>query len=129
MEYPQLKLGKEAKAWIKSCSNEIGRLARGVHPQMMTRSNTLHFIHPTQKPTDRVATYLRIVSSFRPKKEDPYRICFTVGGNRIDYPGNIATPTTELQTPTLHLNSVVFDVAPAYMTIDTKDYYLVFTHK
>ena len=32
LEYPQLKLGNEAKAWIKGCSNEIGRLARGVYP-------------------------------------------------------------------------------------------------
>ena len=124
MEYSQLKLGNEAKAWIKGCSNEIGRLARGVYPQMMTGSNTIHFIHPNQKPPDRVATYLRIVSSFRPQKEDPCRIIFTVGGNRIEYPGDVATPTAELQTVTLHLNSVISDVAVSYMTIDIKDYYL-----
>ena len=72
LEYPQLKLGKEAKAWIKGCSNEIGRLARGIYPQMIIESNTIHFIYPSQKPSDRVATYLHIVSSFRPQKEDPF---------------------------------------------------------
>ena len=93
MEYPQLKLGKE---WIKYYSNKSGRLVRSVYPQMMTGSNIIYFIHPSQKPTDRVDTYLRIVSSFRPPKEDPYRIRFPVGGNRIDYPGDVATPTAEL---------------------------------
>ena len=99
LEYPQLKLGDNAKNWIKGCSNEIGRLARGVHLEMMTGSNTIHFIHPSQK-TFRSSRYiyLRIVASYRPQKEDPYRIRFTVGGNRIEYPGNVATPTAELQT-------------------------------
>ena len=60
LEYPQLKLGDKAENWIKGCSNETGRLARGVHPQIMIGSNTIHFIHPSQKPSDRVATYLRI---------------------------------------------------------------------
>ena len=124
MEYPQLILGDKAKNWIKGCSNESGRLARGVHPQMMICSNTIHFIHPSQKSSDRFATYLRIVASYRPQKEDPYRIRFTVGGNRIEYPGNVATPTAELQTVKLHLNSVIFDVNASYMTIDIKEYYL-----
>ena len=124
MEYPQLILGDKAKHWIKGCSNEIGRLARGVHPQMMTDFNTIHFIHLSQKPSDRVATYLRIVASYRPQKEDPYRIRFTVGGNRIKYPGNVATPTAELQTVKLHLNSVIPDKNASYATIDIKDLYL-----
>ena len=125
MECPQLILGDKAKHWIKGCSNEIGRLARGVHLQMMTGSNTIHFIHPSQK-TFRSSRYiyLRIVASYRPQKEDPYRIRFTVGGNRIEYPGNVATPTAELQTVKLHLNSVISDVNASYMTIDIKDYYL-----
>ena len=108
----------------KGCSNEIGRLARGVYPLMMTGSNTVHLIHPNQKPTDRVATYLRIVSFFRPQKEDPFLIRFTVGDNRIDYLDDVATPTAELQTLKLHLNSVIFDVVASYMTIDIKGYYL-----
>ena len=124
LEYPKLKLGDNAKAWIRGCSNEIGRLARGVHPQMMTGSNTIHFIHPSQKPPDRTATYLRIVANYRPQKEDPFRVRFTVGGNRIDYPGNVATPTAELATVKLHLNSVISDVKASYMTVDIKDYYL-----
>ena len=81
LEYPQLKLGKNVKEWIRGCSNEIGRLAREVQLRMITASNTIHFIHSSQKPANRTAKYLRIVSSYRPQKEDPCRIRFTVGGN------------------------------------------------
>ena len=91
---------------------------------MMTGSNTIHFIHSSQKPANRTATYLRIVSSYRPQKEDPYRIRFTVGGNRIEYPGDVATPTAELATVKLLLNSVVSNVNASYITVDIKDYYL-----
>ena len=53
LEYPQLNLGKNTKEWIRGCSNEIGRLAREVHPRMMTGSNTIQFIHSSQKPANR----------------------------------------------------------------------------
>ena len=42
IEYPQLKLGESAKAWIRGCSKEIGRFARGLHSRMMSGSNTIH---------------------------------------------------------------------------------------
>ena len=74
---------------------------------MITGSNTIYFIHPSQKSANRTATYIRIVASYRLQKEDPYRIRFTVGGNRIEYPGNVSTPTAELATVKLHLNSVI----------------------
>ena len=114
MECPQLKSGKESKVWIKDYSNKIGRLVRGVYPQMMAGSNTINFIHPIQNPTDRVDTYLRIVLSFRPPKKDPYQIRFTVGGNRIDYPGDVTTPTAEL---------LICNITALYISIDIKDYY------
>ena len=91
---------------------------------MMTGSNTIHFIPPSQKLADRTATYLRVVANPRPRKEDPFRVRFTVGGNHIDYPGTVATPTAELATVNLHLNSVISDVNASYMTVDIKDYYL-----
>ena len=59
-----------------------------------------------------------------PAEKYPFRVRFTVGGNRIDYPGNVATSTTELATVKLHLNSVISDVNESYMTVDIKDYYL-----
>ena len=124
MEYNHLKLSSESKEWIQGCSNEMGRLAKGVRPHMRTRSNTMHFIHPSDKPTNRSATYLKIVCEKKPHKEEKFRVRFTVGGNRINYPGVVTTPTAELQTVKLHLNSVVSDVAALYMTADINIFYL-----
>ena len=98
--------------------------ARSVHPHMITGSNTVHFVHPSPKPAYRTATHLRIIANYRPQKADPYCICFTVGGHRIYYPRNVATPTVELATVKLHLNSVISDINSSYMNVDVKDYYL-----
>ena len=117
-------MGEYSKAWIRGYSNEIGRLARGVHPRMMTGSNTVHFIYLSQKPANRTATYLRTIANYKPQMEDLFLIRFTVSGNMIDYPGNVATPTTELATVNVHLNSVISDINASYMTVDIKDFYL-----
>ena len=89
---------------------------------MLTGSNTFHFIHPSEKTTSRQATYHRIISELKPHREGTYRVRFTVGDNHIDYPGVVTTPTTELQTVTLHLNSVVSDVKASYMKADIKNF-------
>jgi hypothetical protein len=38
---------------------------------------------------------------------DPFRIRYTAGGDRIDYPGITTTPGAEPTTVNLHLNSVI----------------------
>ena len=91
---------------------------------MMTDFNTIHFVHPSQKPANQTATYLCIVANYRPQKKTPFCGQFTVDGNRIDYSGNVATPTVDLATVKLHLNSVISDINASYMTVDIKDFYL-----
>ena len=71
------------------------RLACGVLPYMKSGSQR---IHPSEKPSDRRATYLRIVAELKPHEAETYRVRFTVGGDRIDYKGAVTTPTAELQT-------------------------------
>ena len=44
-------------------------------------------------PGDRTVTYARIVIDYRPQKNDPNRVRITVGGNLIDYPGELTTRT------------------------------------
>ena len=53
LEYKDLKLGPAAKLLIRGFSNEVGRLSQGVHPQILTGSNTIYFIHLSSKPVDR----------------------------------------------------------------------------
>eukprot|EP00804_Cyclotella_cryptica_P002855 CCRYP_009391-RA/>CCRYP_009391-RA protein AED:0.18 eAED:0.18 QI:0/0/0/1/1/1/2/0/800 len=69
-------------------------------------------------------TYWRIVANFRPEKDDPYRIRLTVGGNRINFPGDCGTPTADMITVKILLNSVISTVNARFMTIDIKYFYL-----
>jgi hypothetical protein len=47
-----------------------------------------------------------------------------VGGNLLHYPGNCGTPTVDMITVKLHLNSVISTKNARYCTIDMKDFYL-----
>ena len=62
--------------------------------------------------------------NYRPEKGDPYRTRLTVGGNFIAYPGDCGTPTVDLLTVKLLLNSVISTPDAKFMTIDMKDFYL-----
>ena len=58
------------------------------------------------------------------EKGDPYCTCLTVGGNLIVYPGDCGSPTVDLLTVKLLLNSVISTPNAKFMTIDIKDFYL-----
>ena len=124
LEYRHLRLGPDGEQWIKAAADEIGRLAQGVLPNMPTGTDTMHFIHHTDKPANRVATYLRIVAAEKPNKVESKRIRFTVGGDRIVYEGKVSTPTADLTTIKCLLNSVISTKDARFMTLDIKDFYL-----
>jgi len=84
----------------------------------------MHFIHHTELPPDKTATYLRIVFAEKPHTTVSKRVRFTCGGNRIEYPGKVSTPTSDLTTCKCILNSVVSTPKAKFMTIDIKDFYL-----
>ena len=85
-------------------------------------TNTIVFIPYNDIPLDcrKHITYGKTVVTYRPEKEDPNRTCLTVGGNRIVYPGNISTPTVEIMTVEMHLNSVISTKGAKYCTFDIK---------
>ncbi|KAI2490331.1 hypothetical protein MHU86_24250 [Fragilaria crotonensis] len=124
LEYPALLRGPDAAKWEHGTSLELGRLTKGCLPYTTSGSETMVFIRHTDKPHDRVATYLRIVAALKPNKADMYRIRFTCGGDKIIYAGKVSTPTADLTTVKTHLNSVVSTPDAKYMTIDIKDFYL-----
>ena len=77
------------------------------------------FFIPGRKPT-----YLRVVAAYRPQKADPYRIRYTVGGDRIVYPGETTTPGAEMTTVKLLINSTISTENARCMCTDVKDFYL-----
>ena len=69
-------------------------------------------------------TYGRIVVNYRPKKSDPNRVRLTVGGDRINYPGNCGTPISDMLKVKLLENSVISTKGVKFMSIDIKNFYL-----
>ena len=48
-----------------------------------------------------------------------------MGGNHINSPGDCGTPTADLLTVKLLLNSIVSTMGAKFMTINIKDFYLM----
>jgi hypothetical protein len=116
---------KYSEVWGKSYTKELGRLAQGVPGTKGT--DTIVFIKYDDIPLDRQrhVTYCRTMVMYRTKKEDPNRTRFTVGGNMIFFPGDVSTPTVEMLTVKMHLNSVISTPGARYCTFDIKDFYLM----
>jgi hypothetical protein len=124
LEYRHLIKGPDADKWKQANINEIGRLTDGRVGNGIVGTNTIKFIHPSALPPGRKPTYLRVVAAYRPQKEDPYRIRYTVGGDRINYPGETTTPGAEMTTVKLLLNSTISTSGARFMCTDVKDFYL-----
>ena len=122
-EYPALIKSSDGELWEEACCEEIGRLAQGYGPNI-TGTDTLHFIRFDQIPKGCTATYLRLVVADRPNKENPRRVRFTAGGDRIKYPGDVSTKTSDLSTAKILLNSVISTPGARFMGLDIKDFYL-----
>ena len=127
MNYRQLLNHPEYKKdWNLSSANEFGRLANGIGGRTKNPTNTIKFIRRQDIPEDRRldVTYGQFVCSVRPKKEEKNRTRFVVGGDRINYPGEVATPTAEMLVAKMLFNSVVSTPGAKFMTMDISNFYL-----
>jgi hypothetical protein len=124
VEYPALLKSSDGHLWEESNCEEIGRLAQGYHPTVPQGTNTLHFIRFSQVPKDRKVTYLRLVVADRPQKANPRRVRWTVGGDKLDYIGDLSTKTSDMVTAKILFNSVLSTPGASFMCLDIKDFYL-----
>jgi len=127
LEYKHLIANSKTRAtWSHSYGNKIGRLAQGM-PGRNTGTNTIFFITKNQVPRERAkdVTYGLITTLIRPEKiDEPNRTRLVAGGDRVHYPGDAGTPTADLLTVKLLLNSIISTKNARFMTLDIKDFYL-----
>jgi hypothetical protein len=124
IEYRDLVKDDETRpTWTRSFTNKLGRLAQGVGGRYKG-TETIHFILVHKMPASRLATYGRIVVNLRPQKKETELTGLTVGGNLIDYPGNVSAKTTDKTTAKLLINSVVSTPDAKFMGHDIRNYYL-----
>ncbi len=69
-------------------------------------------------------TYGQFVCTECPEKTETNCTWFTVGGNCINYPGAVATPTAEMLVAKLLFNSTISIRGARFMTMDISNFYL-----
>jgi hypothetical protein len=123
-EHAQLIGGADSDEWIYSTANEFGRLTKGILPHMPSSTDTMAYIRYDALSHGRKATYARFLATERPHKTEKKRVHLTDGGNLIHYPDKVSTPSADLTTIKILLNSVISTPHARFATFDLKDFYL-----
>jgi hypothetical protein len=78
-------------------ASEFGQLANGIGGRIKNPIDSIEFKFQHKVPTERMKgdTYGQFACTVRPDKAEPNQTRFTVEGDRINYPGKVATPTAE----------------------------------
>ena len=61
----------------------------------------------------------------QPEKAEPNQCCITLGGNLINYTGDVGTCTADMLTVKLLLNSIILTPNAKFMTLDISNFYLM----
>ena len=69
-------------------------------------------------------TYGQFICNVRPEKKERHRTRFEVGGDSINYPGEVATPPAKVIVAKLLFNSVVSTPGAKFMIMDLSHFYL-----
>jgi hypothetical protein len=86
--------------WKRGFGNETGRLFQGIRD--IPGTNTCLFVELTLTPKDRNITYGKIICDYKPHKKEKERVRLTVGGDRLDYYGDVATSTADITTQNIN---------------------------
>jgi hypothetical protein len=108
--------------WKQGFGNEVGHLFQGICD--IPGTDTCFFVDLTNIPKDRNITCGKIVCDYKPHKKEKERIRLTVGGDRLDYSGDVATSTAVITTFKILINSTLSTADAAMMMMDIKNYYL-----
>jgi hypothetical protein len=123
MEYSALmKDPRLQPLWTRGFGNECGRLFQGIRE--IPGRDTCFFIDLINIPNDRKITYGKIVCDYKPHKKEKERVRLTVGGDRLDYSGDVATSTADITTFKILINNTLSTKDAALMMMDIKNYYL-----
>jgi hypothetical protein len=107
--------------WTRGFGNECGRLFQGIRD--IPGTDTCFFIDLKTTPNDRKITYGKIVCAYKPHKKEKERVQLTIGGDRLDYSGDVATSTADITTFKILINSTLSTKDATMMMMDIKNYY------
>jgi hypothetical protein len=123
MEYMALMKDPSLRPlWKRGFGNKVGRLFQGIRD--ISETDTCFFVELTNIPKYRQITYGKIVCDYKPNKKEKERVRLTVGGNMLDYSGDVATSTADITTFKILVNSTLSTTDASMMMMDIKNYYL-----
>jgi hypothetical protein len=73
-------------------------------------------------PNDRKICYGKIVCDYKPHKKEKECVRLTVGGDRLDYSGDVATSTADITTFKILINSTLSTEDAVMMMTDINIY-------
>jgi hypothetical protein len=104
--------------WKRGFGNEVGRLFQGIRD--IPGTDTCFFVELTNIPKDRKITYGKIVCDYKPHKKEKERVRLTLGGDSLDYSGDVTTSTADITTFKILINSTLSTTDAAMMMMDIK---------
>jgi hypothetical protein len=123
LEYCHLmEMNKHKKVWAHGFANEIGQLFQGI--RNVPGTDTCFFISKSLVPAHKCPTYGCICCNYQPQKEEKHHVRLTVGGNRINYPGNKSTLTANLTMAKLLIDSTISTPGAKFLGINLANFYL-----
>ncbi len=118
-----IKSDTHCQIWQMSFANKLGHLFQGI--RNIKGTDTCFFIRRNQMPSHKRANYGRICCNYHPQKDKPHRTQLTVGGDHITYDGNKSTPTADLVTAKLLINSTISTPNAKFYGMDLSNFYLM----
>ena len=97
--------GKDGPNWREATCKEFGQFLQGW--KNVKGTNALFAIHRRTIPSNKTAPHIRMVADFQPQKPNPHQIRITVGGSKILVDYDIVTPTADLYTAKILINSTL----------------------
>ena len=97
--------GPTAKIWSLAVTKELGRLAQGIFD--VVGNDVIDFIHKSEVPLNKTITYANMVCDYKPFKNEKFRVCLTVGGDKLPYFDDATSPAASLLEAKLLINSTI----------------------
>jgi hypothetical protein len=108
--------------WRRGFGNELGCIFHSIHH--IKGTSTFLFFELTNIPKDRQIIYGKIVCDYKPRKKQNERVRLTVGGDRLDYYGEVSASTADIATFKILINSTLSTENAKMMMMDITKYYL-----
>ena len=92
----------------------------------MIPTNTIFFIKLEQVPINRRkdVTYGSFSCDLKPNKKETHQTRLTAGGDKINYPDDVGTPTADMTLVKTFFNSIISTRGAQCVMFDIKDFYL-----